>query len=598
MTRWERRFRAPTIGTPDWSPYAPERIGYESTESGIWQVHTLDLTTGGRRQVTDHPVGVITGFWSPHANSILWWQDETGDESGRILAQPFAGGESRELLADLPAGWLEGFSWVPGMLAVAVSNADGFAVYVAADEHSEPREVARSVEYVAVAGSGGYNRGGLSPDASLLCLRHSEHGDLLHQGVRVIDPRTGEVVADLLDDQRELAVVAWSPAPGDQRLAIVHEREGSRAPALWNPTTGEWRSLHTGLDGEITPLDWWPDARALLIAQLVDGRHRLHKLDIVTERISRVDHPDGQVSWAKVRPDGSVWLRHASGASAPRIIDERGNEVLPLQGDPAPSGRPYVSFHFENRHGQSVQGFYVTPEGEGPWPILMHPHGGPTWLDEDRWSPEIQAYVDAGFAVGMVNYRGSTGRGQEWRDALTGDIGGADLEDLTDGFRWLVDRGIGDPEQAVVAGWSWGGYLTLMELGKNPDLWVCGVAGIPVGDYELSYEDMSPLLQAYDRALLGGTPAEVPELMRDRNPINFADQVRAPVLFVIGDHDSRCPPRQAMTYVDRLADRGHPHEVYRFATGHGSFDVDEDVRQQRVILGFLKEHVPGFSEAG
>jgi dipeptidyl aminopeptidase/acylaminoacyl peptidase len=80
--------------------------------------------------------------------------------------------------------------------------------------------------------------------------------------------------------------------------------------------------------------------------------------------------------------------------------------------------------------------------------------------------------------------------------------------------------------------------------------------------------------------------------MRERNPIHLADNVRAPVLFIIGQNDSRCPFRQAMLYVDRLSARDHPHEVYVFPTGHSSFDVDERVRQQRTILEFLRRHVP------
>ena len=260
----------------------------------------------------------------------------------------------------------------------------------------------------------------------------------------------------------------------------------------------------------------------------------------------------------------------------------------------APSGRPFESFRFANRHGDEVQAFLVTPEGEGPWPVFVRPHGGPTWLDEDRWHPEVQSYVDAGFAVVLVNYRGSTGRGAGWRDTLIGNIGGPELEDLNDALDELVARGVADPERAVIGGWSWGGYLTLMMLGKHPERgWRCGIAGVPVGDYELSYEDMSPLLQAYDRALLGGRPDEVPELMADRNPIRSADAVEAPVLFLIGEHDSRCPYRQAMAYVDRLSARGHPHEVYLFGTGHGSFDVAEEIRQQRAILAVLERHVPG-----
>jgi len=80
--------------------------------------------------------------------------------------------------------------------------------------------------------------------------------------------------------------------------------------------------------------------------------------------------------------------------------------------------------------------------------------------------------------------------------------------------------------------------------------------------------------------------------MADRNPINFADDVAAPVLFVIGENDSRCPFRQAMAYVDRLAARGHPHQVYLFGTGHGSNDMEEEVRQIRTILEFLAKNVP------
>jgi dipeptidyl aminopeptidase/acylaminoacyl peptidase len=102
---------------------------------------------------------------------------------------------------------------------------------------------------------------------------------------------------------------------------------------------------------------------------------------------------------------------------------------------------------------------------------------------------------------------------------------------------------------------------------------------------------MSPLLQAYDRALLGGAPKDVPELMRERNAIYFADDVTAPVLFIAGENDSRCPIRQVMLYVDRLKARNHPHELYTFTTGHSSFDVGETVRQMRVILYFLRRNV-------
>jgi dipeptidyl aminopeptidase/acylaminoacyl peptidase len=289
-----------------------------------------------------------------------------------------------------------------------------------------------------------------------------------------------------------------------------------------------------------------------------------------------------------------VWFVHEQGHRRRRVLDDTGAEILPLGDGSEPAGREYQSWRFPNEHGDHVHGFYVTPNDvDAPFPAVMFVHGGPTALDMDRWQPEVQAYVDAGFAVGLVNYRGSTGYGSEWRDVLIGNIGGPELEDVNAGFRDLVGRGIADPSRAVIAGYSWGGYVTLLELGKHPDLWACGVAGVPVGDYEHGYDQLSPLLQAYDRALLGGaTPAECPELMRDRNPINFADNVRAPVFFLIGRNDSRCPFDQAMRYVDKLAERRHPHELHVFPTGHSPFDIDERVRQVRLILDFLARSIP------
>jgi len=597
---WEQRFRAPVSHLPEWSPHAPDRVVYASNESGTWQVHAWDRATGRRRQVTHHPVGLIDGTPTFDGEGVLWFQDETGDESGRWLVQPFHGGETHAFLEGVPHGWNEGLAQAPGIVAAGISNRDGFAIFVSL-EGARSQEIYRSGESVRVGGheGGGFVRAGLSADGSLLCLEHAEHGDLIHPALRVVDPRTGATVGEQLDKGLSLTAKCWSPVPGRQLLAFDHEQEGEERPAVWDLASGERRDLRVELDGPVYVEDWWPDGSALLLANLVEGRDRLYRYILESGDLEAIPTEPGYIWRGRVRPDGRVWLLHDQGHRQRLALDDAG-AVLLTSGDGAgAAGRPYRSWHFDNPHGQRVHGFVVTPDDSGgPFPVMMFVHGGPTWLDLDRWQPEVQAYVDAGFVVGMVNYRGSIGYGREWRDTLIGNIGGPELEDVNAGLRDLVDQGIADPTQAVVAGYSWGGYLTLLELGKHPDLWTCGVAGVPVGDYADGYEELSPLLQAYDRALLGGQPKDVPELLRDRSPINFADDVRAPVLFLIGRNDSRCPYRQAMLYVDKLAARGHPHEVYVYETGHSSFDVDEEVRQMGTILDFLARHVPGVTRPG
>jgi dipeptidyl aminopeptidase/acylaminoacyl peptidase len=198
-----------------------------------------------------------------------------------------------------------------------------------------------------------------------------------------------------------------------------------------------------------------------------------------------------------------------------------------------------------------------------------------------------------GFQVAMVNYRGSIGFGAAWRDTLIGNIGWPEVEDVVAGLDDLIANGWADPARTAMAGWSWGGYLTLLMHGMHPDRFIAGVAGVPVGDYTAAYADESPILQAYDRALLGGTPADVPELMRERSPITYVDRVQAPLLVLAGEHDTRCPIGQVLRYTDRLAARGHDHELYLFPTGHAPFQIDERIKQTGVVLDFLARRVPG-----
>ncbi len=233
------------------------------------------------------------------------------------------------------------------------------------------------------------------------------------------------------------------------------------------------------------------------------------------------------------------------------------------------------------------------PGGEGPLPLVVDVHGGPTYHDADVFRATPAAWVDHGFAVVQVNYRGSTGYGSAWRDALEQRIGHVELEDVVAVRDHLVAAGIADADRVVLAGGSWGGFLTLLGLGLHPDRWAVGLAAVPVADYVAAYEDEMEGLKAFDRSLFGGSPEEVPEKYRDSSPITYVDAVRAPVLILAGENDPRCPIRQIENYVAALERRGVPHEVYRFDAGHGSLVDDETVRQVRAELDFARRHVPG-----
>jgi dipeptidyl aminopeptidase/acylaminoacyl peptidase len=219
-------------------------------------------------------------------------------------------------------------------------------------------------------------------------------------------------------------------------------------------------------------------------------------------------------------------------------------------------------------------------------------HGGPDSSDEDAYRARRAAYAEAGFAVVHVNYRGSTGYGSIWRDALTGRPGLTECEDIAAVQDWAVATGLADPARCILTGGSWGGYLTLLGLGTQPHRWAAGVAEVPVADYLAAYEDEMDGLRAFDRALFGGSPDEIGDVYRRSSPISYVGAVRAPVMVMAGANDPRCPLRQIENYLSALAERGHDHEVYRFDAGHGSLVIEETIRQVAAALDFCLRRVP------
>ena len=593
VARWEARFRAPVLSFPAWAADAPDRLVLSTTESGSYQLHAWDRATGRRGQVTHDPVGVIEGLPTRDGTGVIWFRDETGAEKGSWVVSPFEGdGEPVPLVDGVPIGWTEGLAIGRRRVVVGRSNTDGYSVWAASDggparllhQHPQPFRLA--------SGMGGH--GALSSDDAVACLEVMEDGDVMHAWLRAIDTETGATIAELRDIDRELIGFGFAPGPGDRRMAITHERTGHRRPAIWDTATGEVVDLELSFEGQAEPLAWWPDGSALLVRELLDGRHHLHRYDLASRSTERLRTEPGSITGAAVRPDGTVWYRAHAGEHPAHLLEVGANEpVLIADGPAAPRGRRFEPWWFTNPKGQQVHGFLVHPDGPGPHPLLLRVHGGPHSVDMDRWAPDIQASADAGFLVAMVNYRGSEGFGQAWRDELTGNVGFTELEDVLAGLDDLVARDLADPARVVLTGRSWGGYLTLLGIGRHPERWVSAIAGVPVADYVTAFEDESPILQAMDRALFGGSPDELPDVYRERNPLTYVDAVTGPLLILAGEHDTRCPIRQVRIYVDRLRTRGIEPQLHIYGTGHASYDVGERIRQQALELDFLARTVPG-----
>ncbi|MFN2483869.1 MAG: prolyl oligopeptidase family serine peptidase [Candidatus Limnocylindria bacterium] len=585
---WRRRFRAPRRILPLWGRDRPERLLFASNESGKWELYAWDREHGRERQVTDRREGTVNGYLDPTGESIWWFDDTDGDELGMWRVEPFWGGEDASPLEELGRAYSTGLALGRTLAVAGTSSAAG------GDEIHVLRRGRRPVRIYAHEESAwlsGVPRlwnylSDLSCDERLFCFHHSEHGDSRHPALRVMTIH-GETVADLWDGPGlGLYAAGWPPVPGDNRVLIHHERDGARRPMLWSPELGETVSLPIDLPGEVDA-SWYPDGRALLLAHAHAGRSELLRLDLATGAVEPLDAPRGVAGPAAARPDGSVWYAWSDASTPPQVRSTVDGPVLEPPREAAPGGRAYADL----RVG-AVHAFLAAPAAPRPVPTIVLVHGGPDSHDRDEFSPAVQAWVDHGFAVVLVNYRGSTGYGREWRDAITGNPGFTELEDILAVGQRVVDDGIADPARLVLGGASWGGYVTLLGLGTQPERWSAGVAAVPVGDYVAAYEDEMEPLKAYDRALFGGaSPTDDPERYRIRSPITYADRVRVPVLILAGENDPRCPIRGIDNYVERLRQLGKDHEVLRFDAGHGSMRIDERIRQLAAQIDFLARRI-------
>ncbi|WP_348652557.1 prolyl oligopeptidase family serine peptidase [Streptomyces sp. WMMC500] len=593
---WERRFRAPRISLPGWAEDAPDRALYVSNVTGTFELYAWDRRTGGIRQVTDRPNGTTDGALTPDGEWVWWFCDTDGDEFGVWRRQPFAGaapGQDRAA-AGLPAAYSAGLALGrDGTAVVGRSTEETGTTIHLVRPGGEPSEIYRHRESAGV--------GDLSHDGKLLAIEHTEHGDAMHAALRVLrlggssgaDPTVAEL-DDTKGGREELGleVLGFAPVAGDARLLVGHQRRGRWEPMIWDPETGRARELELDLPGDVSA-EWYPDGSALLVLHTYQARSELWRYGLEgpgSGALTRVETPPGTISGATARPDGTVEFHWSSGAEPPRVRSAAGAVVLQPPGQAAPRSVP-VEDAWVDGPGGRIHALVQRPAGEGPFPCLFDVHGGPTWQDSDAFAAGPAAWVDHGVAVVRVNYRGSTGYGREWTDALKHRVGLIELEDIAAVREWAVASGLADPERLIVGGGSWGGYLALLALGTQPDAWALGLSAVPVADYVTAYEDEMEALKAMDRTLMGGSPEDVPERYAASSPLTYVDRVRAPVFVSAGVNDPRCPIRQVENYVGRLAERGHPHEVYRYDAGHGSLVVEERIKQLRLELDFVRRHL-------
>lgn len=273
--------------------------------------------------------------------------------------------------------------------------------------------------------------------------------------------------------------------------------------------------------------------------------------------------------------------------------------------DRSPAGRfredfsPTRAVRIPARDGLALPALLTVPrdrEGSSdPPPLVLMVHGGP-WLHY-QWTfdPFVQILASRGYAVLKINYRGSSGYGNRFREAAVGELAGRVQDDVEDAAEWAVREGYADPSRLAVYGDSFGGFsvLTAMIRGRAPVRAGVVLNGVVDTEAMIRENTLSPTGRALWAKYLGTSDVdEMRRTLREASPLRNVDAIRAPVLFVVGNADRVVQARHAETLVDELRSRGRTAELLAFPReGHSIVKPANVVRTYREIVRFLDRHV-------
>jgi dipeptidyl aminopeptidase/acylaminoacyl peptidase len=571
--------------------------------SHLWVARLPD---GVPRQLTRGPKSATGPRWSPDSRWVAFTSTRAGDKP-QIFAIPPDGGEAVQLTK--AEGGVGEFAW----------SEDGTQVAFTAPEPDSPArrdrkdhlgdfEVVRGdyaparlwtvtvAEAMAAPLPGTRRAKGFAghvaqiawaPDGRSLAFSATTTPDLVHSHTADIH------VLRLEDDSVRALVTQPGPdtgprfSPDGQSIAFgtamgrpdyYHANSGI---AVVPAAGGAPRLLTAGFDENPGLIGWFSDG-ALYFSALQKTASHLFRLDPATGRIARVSAPDALIggSFSLSRDAAHVAFVAASPTTVPEVFVSAARPFAPRKLSDMTAQlaglvigtREVISW--TSTDGATIEGVLIKPVGFDPTkkhPLLVQIHGGPTGIDrptlpDARYYP-TDVWVGRGALVLKVNYRGSAGYGEKFRQLNVRNLGVGDAWDVISGVDALIARGWVDPARVASMGWSQGGYISAF-LTTSSDRFAAISVGAGISNWATYYynTDITPFTIQY----LGDDPADDPAIYAKTSPMTYIRQAKTPTLIQHGENDRRVPIPNAYELRQGLEDRGVPVRmvVYK-GFGHG-----------------------------
>ena len=566
------------------------------TEAGnVW----LAPTDGGAppRRVTDEADHIYVRAFSPDSTRLLLAQSEGSSEHDHLVLLDLESGARTQLTPKQDDHYIFGGTFTPdgGAILYAASwddttksAIDGQRIYLH-DLQAGTRRI------VSAADSLGDQPPELSEDGRLaLYHRHERHPG--GSQMWLLDLASGEdrEILNLGDARKAYGywidrhrILVWGETDSHDRVGIL------TLPSL---------DLHWLIDDPSRSIDRavaGADGKSVAILDFRQGALHATELDVGSGRERPMRLPGSSLLPIEQLPSGQ-WLCERYSSRAPHelvrfdLATGAGVEVSRTAhhlANPTMHFAPAQPYRWRSGDGTEIAGWLYEPQGESRG-LIANIHGGPTWHSEDWVNGSIQFLVAAGFTVLDPNYRGSTGYGRAFREAIKQDgWGGREQDDIRAGIESLVAAGKGRRGRIGIMGLSYGGYSSWCQITKSSDL---VNAAVPIcGMYQLAidYEQTGmPHGRDYSEEMMGGTPSEQPERYFNGSPGNFIDRIKGRLLIVHGMRDTNVSPENTRAAIRDLDRAGIGYELLTFDNeGHGIYRAANRTALFERVAAFFEE---------
>ena len=434
-----------------------------------------------------------------------------------------------------------------------------------------------------------------SPDGRLLAYASKGPTDFYAQGIFVVTSGGGTPRRITPADEFEYAQPRWSP--DSRQLAVVSDRSGHSHVWVMNADGTEPRHFDSGLHDSdaphfaVVPI-WSRDGARILTSRHVDGRFELLVISVPDGAVAVARSGPGQYHEVGWRHDGQAVYLHENAWSPPDLF------VGPIKSQS--SSQLTFSSHAMFREAHTAQtarvsfastgnmripALLLTPRNAAPGArlpaiVALHPNGDGQFYD--HWNPFFHFIAQSGYALLLVDQRGSSGHGRAFRTAQIGNWGTGTFDDVKAAAAFVRSLPGVDPRRVGVMGLSFGGYQTLLALTKTPDLFAAGVSLMGPSDRRGRPGDRYRELQ------IGATEAQDPALYDRISPITSVAALRAPLLLIHSDDDRNVPPEDTYRLIDELERHAKPYEAVIYpGEAHGLADPTHQLDSYQRIVAFF-----------